>query len=83
MTRKMISDDEAPLMNERIMNETGDFYRAIRNVADDKRVYVDESFAYDNEAAIWDARLEGIAYCEVESGTEIDGRFIWLLDKMV
>ena len=50
ITRKKISDDEVLLIDERVIEECRAFYEKIRTIPWERRVYMDESFIYDNEA---------------------------------
>lgn len=49
-TRKKIVDGGAQKMDERIIGETRDFYLKVKDIPWEKRVYMDESFVYNNEA---------------------------------
>ena len=50
ITRKMISDEPKVTWSDRFVEECRVFRREIRDVPHDRRVYMDESFVYDNEA---------------------------------
>lgn len=50
ITRKKISDDEVLLIDDRVLNECREFYEKIKEIPWDRRVYMDESFVYNNEA---------------------------------
>lgn len=50
ITRKKINDDEALLMDKRIINECKEYYQKVKDIPWERRVYMDESFVYDNEA---------------------------------
>jgi len=50
ITRKAISDEPKITWSDRFVEECREFRREIRDVPHDRRVYMDESFVYDNEA---------------------------------
>jgi transposase len=50
LTRKQISDDMAETMSEQAIQDTREYLRVIADIPWDRRVYMDESFVYDNEA---------------------------------
>jgi transposase len=49
-TRKKVSDEPTNWPDERVKQEIRDFLAAVEQIPDEKRVYMDESFAYTNEA---------------------------------
>ncbi len=49
-TEKRITDGGAQKMDDRIIGETRDFYLKVKDIPWNKRVYMDESFVYNNEA---------------------------------
>ncbi len=49
-TQKRIMDGGAQKMDDRIVGETRDFYLKVKDIPWEKRVYMDESFVYNNEA---------------------------------
>lgn len=49
-TRKKIMDGGAQKMDDRIVAETKEYYDKVKNIPWEKRVYMDESFVYNNEA---------------------------------
>lgn len=58
-TRKKVSDEPENYPDERILQETKDYLEIIRNIPIEKRVYMDESFVYDNEAPIYGRSIRG------------------------
>lgn len=50
ITEKRITDGGAQKMDNRIIGETRDFYLKVKDIPWNKRVYMDESFVYNNEA---------------------------------
>ena len=50
ITVKRITDGGAQKMDDRIIGETRDFYQKVKDIPWNKRVYMDESFVYNNEA---------------------------------
>ena len=49
-SRKKIVDGGAQKMDDRIIGETRDFHQKVKDIPWEKRVYMDESFVYNNEA---------------------------------
>ena len=49
-TRKKIVDGGAQKMDDRIIAETKEYYGKVKGIPWEKRVYMDESFVYNNEA---------------------------------
>ena len=49
-TRKKVSDEPLNYPDDRIKGEIRDYLAAVEQIPNDKRVYMDESFAYTNEA---------------------------------
>jgi transposase len=50
ITRKKVSDEPVNWPDERVKGEIRDYLAAVEQIPFDKRVYMDESFAYTNEA---------------------------------
>jgi transposase len=50
ITRKKITDEPASVFTERVLQETKEYLQTIAAVPEEHRVYMDESFVYDNEA---------------------------------
>ena len=59
ITVKRITDGGAQKMDDRIIGETRDFYMAVKDIPWEKRVYMDESFVYNNEASAYGRSVAG------------------------
>lgn len=59
ITVKRITDGGAQKMDDRIIQETRDFYLKVKDIPWNKRVYMDESFVYNNEAPAYGRSLAG------------------------
>ncbi|KAI9033195.1 hypothetical protein DFJ74DRAFT_640488 [Hyaloraphidium curvatum] len=53
ITRKKVSNEPLNWPDERVVGEIRDYLAAVEAIPDDKRVYMDESFAYTNEAPVY------------------------------
>ena len=58
-TRKLLTDQSVNYPNERVLNETRLFCQTISRIPNAHRVYVDESFAYTNEAPKYGRSIKG------------------------
>ena len=58
-TRKKVSNEPENYPNERILQETREYMEAICDVPWENRVYMDESFLYNNEAPTMGRSLRG------------------------
>ena len=59
VTEKRITDGGAQKMDDRIIQETRDFYLKVKDIPWNKRVYMDESFVYNNEAPAYGRSVAG------------------------
>src|SRR3989338_3056691 len=59
ITVKRITDGGAQKMDDRIISETRDFYLKVKDIPWNKRVYMDESFVYNNEAPAYGISVAG------------------------
>ena len=59
VTEKRITDGGAQKMDDRIIGETRDFYLKVKDIPWNKRVYMDESFVYNNEAPTYGRSVAG------------------------
>jgi transposase len=58
-TEKRITDGGAQKMDDRIIQETREFYLKVKDIPWNKRVYMDESFVYNNEAPAYGRSAAG------------------------
>ena len=49
-TRKKVSDEPEKYPDDRVFQEIEEYLKQIESIPWDRRVYMDESFIYDNEA---------------------------------
>ncbi|KAJ3223941.1 hypothetical protein HK099_000481 [Clydaea vesicula] len=54
-----VSDEPENYLDERILQETKDYLDIIKNIPNETRVYMDESFVYDNEAPRYGRSISG------------------------
>ncbi|KAJ3396057.1 hypothetical protein HDU92_004182 [Lobulomyces angularis] len=54
-----ISDEPTNYSDERVLQETREYIQSIQEISPEKRVYMDESFIYDNEAPSMDRSMGG------------------------
>ncbi|KAJ3225860.1 hypothetical protein HK099_006063 [Clydaea vesicula] len=59
ITRKKVSDEPENYPDDRVLQETREFISALSDIPMKKRVYMDESFVYDNEARSYGRSLRG------------------------
>jgi len=59
ITRKKVSDEPLNYPDERIKGEIITYLAAVEQIPDEKRVYMDESFAYTNEAPSYGRSKKG------------------------
>lgn len=59
ITRKKVSDEPIDWPNEQVLGDIKVYLVAVEAVPEDKRVYMDESFAYTNEAPTHDRAPKG------------------------
>ncbi|KAJ3227756.1 hypothetical protein HK099_000429 [Clydaea vesicula] len=56
---QIILNDQILHGNERVLQETREYIQSIQEISPEKRVYMDESFIYDNEAPSMDRSMRG------------------------
>lgn len=59
ITVKRITDGGAQKLDDRIIGETREYYQKVKDIPWNKRVYMDESFVYNNEAPASERSIAG------------------------